>query len=236
MTNSNAPSKSPDNASVSMITTLGGIAMLSGLLVVSVFQITRPYIEENQRIATQQAVFTVVPGASTHKEFVVTTDGIHAAGAGDVGIHVFAGYDQNGKLLGVAARAGAQGYADMIHILYGYDPACQCIRGVKVLKTAETPGLGDKITTDKNFQKNFDALDARLNAEGSGLENDIVTVKHGSKKHAWQIDAISGATISSRAIGKALNTSARELLPLLQRNLASLENGLAISSAKGNGE
>lgn len=219
-----------------MIATLGGIAMLSGFLVVSIFQFTKPYIEENQRIATQKAVFKVVPGAKTHKEFVVTNDGIHAVGAGKMGTHVFAGYDKNGKLLGVAVRAGAQGYADMIHILYGYDPACQCIRGIKVLKTAETPGLGDKIITDENFQRNFDALDARLNAEGMGLENDIVTVKHGTKKHEWQIDAISGATISSRAIGKALNTSARKLLPLLQTYLASLQKGFETSSDKGNGE
>jgi electron transport complex protein RnfG len=234
MTNLNVPSKSPDNASIPMLATLGGIAMLSGLLVVFVFQVTKPYIEENQRIATQKAVFKVVPGAKTHKEFVVTTDGIHAVGAGNIGIHVFAGYDKTGKLLGVAANAGAQGYADMIHILYGYDPACQCIRGIKVLKTAETPGLGDKIITDQDFQKNFEALDARLNAQGDDLANDIITVKHGTKKYAWQIDAISGATISSRTIGKALNTSARELLPLLQRHLTTLQKGFEESADNEN--
>ncbi|HID07807.1 MAG TPA: FMN-binding protein, partial [Armatimonadetes bacterium] len=70
---------------------------------------------------------------------------------------------------------------------------------------AETPGLGDKIITDKKFQKNFEALDAKLNKNGTALANAIVTVKAGSKKHDWQIDAISGATISSRAIGKALD-------------------------------
>jgi electron transport complex protein RnfG len=163
-----------------------------------------------------------VPGAVSYKKFTVAEDSIRLAEGGSGGITIFAGYDKSGELKGFAARAGAQGYADMIHLLYGYDPACKCIRGIKVLKLAETPGLGDKIITDKAFVKNFDALDASLNAEGTALENDIVTVKHGSKKHEWEIDAISGATISARAVGKALNQSAQQLLPVLHKNLDRL--------------
>jgi len=52
-----------------------------------------------------------------------------------------------------------------------------------------------------------------------------VTVKHGSKTEPWQIDAISGATVSSKAVGKALNDSAQRLLPAIVRNLAVLEQG-----------
>ena len=47
------------------------------------------------------------------------------------------------------------------------------------------------------------------------LVNPIVTVKHGAKQHPWEIDAISGATISAKAVGKALNQSAQSLLPKL---------------------
>ena len=63
-----------------------------------------------------------------------------------------------------------------------------------------------------------------LNAGGSDLANDIVTVKHGSKRHAWEIDAISGATISSKAVGRALNQSAKRVLPLLAPHLDSLRS------------
>ncbi len=229
MSNPTSPHKAPKSASTAMIITLGLVAMLSGLLVVTVFQITKPIIAENQRRATEKAVLKVVPGAVVHREFILNKAGIFPSGSGKEGVRIYAGYAKSGKLLGIAINAGAQGYADMIYILYGYDPDCRCIRGVQVLKTAETPGLGDKIMTDKAFLKNFDALDAALNADGSALANAIVTVKHGTKKHDWQIDAISGATISSRAIGKALNVSAQSLLPLLRRHLEALN---ALTPAK----
>ena len=207
-----------------MIRTLMGIAMLSGFLVVLTYQLTKPLIEENQRKAIEAAVFQVIPGAVSRRDFVINEQGLVAVTPDQPaqGIPLYAGYDSDGRLLGVAAKAGAQGYADMIHLLYGYDPACQCIRGLKVLKLAETPGLGDKILSDPGFIANFERLDARLSADGRTLANDIVTVKHGTKQNPWQIDAISGATISSKAVGKALNQSAQQLLPQLVPQLNRL--------------
>jgi Na+-translocating ferredoxin:NAD+ oxidoreductase subunit G len=200
-----------------MIRTLMGIAMLSGFLVVLTYQLTKPIIAENQRRAIEAAVFQVIPGAVERRDFVVNDAGLSKVNpeAPAEGTIVYACYDAKGKLLGIASNAAAQGYADLVHLLYGYDPDCQCIRGIKVLKLAETPGLGDKIITDADFIANFNQLDASLNADSSDLTNDIVTVKHGRKKHPWEIDAISGATISSKAVGKALNQSAKSLLPKL---------------------
>jgi len=209
-----------------MIRTLAGIAMLSGFLVVLTYQLTRPYIEENQRRAIEAAVFQVIPGAVTRKDFVVTDTGLVPASPESParGITLYAGYDAKGDLKGVAAQAAAQGYADLIHLLYGYDPGCECIRGIKVLKLAETPGLGDRILSDPDFLANFQALEARLAGDGRSLANEIRTVKHGSKHHPWEIDAISGATISSKAVGRGLNQSAQALLPKLKPHLDKLRN------------
>lgn len=201
--------------STRIIAVLTGIAMVSGFLVVLTSQLTAPLIAENQRRAIEAAVVKVIPGSVTHREFILAGDTLKPAQKGMEGQNIYAGYDADGKLLGIAAKAGAQGYAGMIYLLYGYDPGCECIRGIKVLKMAETPGLGDKIITDPDFQANFEALDARLDPRRTALLNPIVTVKHGSKKEAWEVDAISGATISSKAVGKALNESARTLLPRL---------------------
>ena len=202
-----------------MLGVLGGIATLSGLLVVLVFEATAPIIAENQRIRTEQAVFDVVPNAVTKRDFVLTDQGLVPAGEGAVGMTVYAAFDAAGALAGVAFPGSAQGYAGVIDFLFGYDPACQCIVGSRVLKSTETPGLGDKIETDPRFLENFRALDARPNAEGTGLANAIVTVKHGTKSEPWQIDAVSGATISSNAMGRALNQSAQVLVPALARGL-----------------
>jgi len=213
----------PHSPSSKMILVLTGIAMLSGFLVVLVAQLTAPVIAENQRIAIEKAVVKVIPGATTHKEFYLEEGKLVSQKQQLDSESIYAGYDAQGKLLGVAAKAGAQGYAGMIYLLYGYDPSCECIRGIKILKMAETPGLGDKIITDKNFQANFDALDAKIDTGNQSLANDIVTVKAGTKQHDWEIDAISGATISSVAVGKALNESAQRLMPQVLPQLHVLE-------------
>ena len=88
---------------------------------------------------------------------------------------------------------------------------------------AETPGLGDKIAFDPEFLENFVALDGKLNAEKSGLANKIVAVKHGTKSQPWQVDSISGATISSVAIARMINQSGKKMFPLIMKHLDELK-------------
>ena len=232
MSRANQSIRQPDAPSTRMILVLSGIAMLSGFLVVLVAQLTAPVIAENQRIAIEKAVVKVIPGATTHKEFYLEDGKLLTEKNKQDSDSIYAGYDNTGKFLGVAAKAGAQGYAGMIYLLYGYDPSCECIRGIKILKMAETPGLGDKIITDKNFQANFDALDARVDVGNKSLVNEIVTVKAGTKQHDWEIDAISGATVSSVAVGKALNESAQRLMPQVMPQLHVLEQSGVANDAK----
>jgi len=220
--NNSEPEQQPSTPSIKMIVILTGIAMISGFLVVLTAQLTAPIIAENQRIAIEKAVSKVIPGSINHLQYNIVEDKLVIATKNSKEQIIYAGYDSNGKLIGVAANAAAQGYAGMIYLLYGYEPACQCIRGIKVLKLSETPGLGDKIITDSDFQANFDALDVSLNSNLSELNNPVVTVKHGTKKNAWEIDAISGATISAKAVGKAINQSAQDLLPKLSPLLAQI--------------
>lgn len=215
----------PSTPSAAMLRTLGLVAALSGFLVVLAYQITQPLIEENKRIAIERALFKVVPGAVSRRDFLVSADGIVPAdGAGAAGgTQIYAGYDGDGRLAGIALEAAAQGYQDVIRVLYGYDPTCKCVRGIEVLKMAETPGIGDKIAKDPAFQANFEALDASLNEAGDALANPIVPVKHGSKTKPWQIDAISGATISSKAVARMLDDSAQALLPAIHAHLEVLQ-------------
>ncbi|MGB5260163.1 MAG: FMN-binding protein [Gammaproteobacteria bacterium] len=212
-------------SSLAMTRTLGLVSALAGFLVVMAFQITKPMIEENKRLAIEQALYEIMPSAVSRRDFIITAEGLLPVG-GDrrvAGSRIYAGYDQEGKLVGLGLEAAAQGYQDVIQILFSYDPACQCIRGIKVLKMAETPGIGDKIAKDEAFQKNFVALDASLDATAAQLTHEIVTVKHGTKKNPWEIDAITGATISSKAVGRMLNDSAQRLLPDIMRQLAVLK-------------
>ena len=51
------------------------------------------------------------------------------------------------------------------------------------------------------------------------------TVKHGTKTGPWQIDAIAGATITSKAVGRGINESAQKLMPLLVPHFEQLVKG-----------
>jgi electron transport complex protein RnfG len=108
--------------------------------------------------------------------------------------------------------------------MFGYDRGCQCIVGIGVVSMRETPGIGDKIYTDREFLANFKALDVKLKPDLSALANDVKVVKHGTKTQAWQIDAISGATVTSRAVGKGINDAAQLLLPRLVPHIDQLRN------------
>ncbi len=210
----------PRVGSFRLIRTLVAVAVLSGFLIVFVVQATLPRITENKRRAVERAVFGVLPGATTRVAFRVESDGLVRLKNEDVpGQKAYAGFNAAGELVGVALEAAGQGYQDVIRILYGYAPDREFITGMTVLESKETPGLGDKISKSPDFLANFEALEVRLNPEGTALLHPIKTVKHGTKSEAWQIDGISGATISSRAIGEMLNESAQTLIPYLRKHM-----------------
>ncbi len=204
-------------SSATMILVLGLVAFISGLLIVGAYESTRETIAEYKRQLLDQAVRQVIPNAATIRAFTVADGSVRPAADGDR-LRFYAGFNADGKLVGIAGEAAAPGYADMIRLLYGYDPACQCITGIRVLENHDTPGFGDKIDKDPQFLANFERLDAGVGADGE-IAHPIVTVKHGTKQQPWQVDAISGATISSTAVGKALRTSTEALLPTLRRHL-----------------
>ncbi len=228
---SSGPATNPktvtSTSSFKLLLALTLTGMFSGLLVVMVYQYTKPLVEQNKREAIEKAIFKVIPGATRQRNFLLSVQGLlPAEQKGATGEAIYAGYDDKGQLRGVAIEAAAQGYQDTVRILYGYRASCSCITGIKVLKMAETPGLGDRIASDPAFQKNFIALDASLNTDQQQLAHNIVTVKHGSKTHPWQIDAISGATISSKAVGRMLNLRSQAILPLLNRFIDVLRKGI----------
>ena len=209
-----------------MVRTLGLVSAICGLIIVGAYQSTYDAVAANKRIATERAVFKVIPAAKSIEEYVASpAGGVAKAGGGEVApgaVKFFAAYDEGGKLAGIAAEGAAKGYADTVRIMFGYETGCQCVVGIGVVAMRETPGIGDKIITDKEFVANFKALDARLKPDLSALANEIKTVKHGTKTNAWQIDAIAGATITSRAVGRAINDTAQALLPRLAPNLDKL--------------
>lgn len=221
------PSETQSTPTGAMLRTLGLVSAICGLAIVSAYQGTLSAVKANKVIAQERAVFKVLPNAKAVTAYMIGANGAIEMARDDVpagGTRFFAAYDAEGKLAGIAAEGAATGYADVVRVMFGYSPACECIVGFDQVASRETPGIGDKITVDKDFLANFKALDAKLNADKSALANDIKVVKHGTKSNPWQIDAIAGATITSRAVGKGINDTAKALLPKLVPNLDKIRS------------
>lgn len=204
-----------------MYRALVGVGVLCGLLIVTVYLVTLPVIQANEAAYLEQAVFRVLPGAVSKHSFFLAEDGtFRPAVAGDApGRTVHAGYDGAGALVGVAIPGQGMGYADTIRVLYGYAPEREVIVGLQVLASKETPGLGDRIEKDPAFQQNFVALDVRLAADGQSIAHPVVPVKHGEKTEPWQIDSITGATISSKAVARILREGSEAWVPPVHAQL-----------------
>ncbi|GMU91657.1 MAG: electron transport complex subunit G [Candidatus Hydrogenedentota bacterium] len=203
-----------------MVRTLGGVSLLSGCLIVITYQLTLPRIVANRQQLVEEAIFQVLPGATSRVTYAVESGGMKRVdGLPGPGAKMYAGYDDSGHLVGVAIEAAGQGYQDIIRVLYGYAPDRGCTTGFTVLESKETPGLGDKIAKDERFLANFNGLELKLDESQSTLRHDVVTVKQGTKSNPWEIDGISGATISSKAVGRIINDSGKRIVPLIQKNL-----------------
>jgi electron transport complex protein RnfG len=194
-------------SSLRLVATLGLAGLLSGLIIVSVYEATLPAIEAYKARVLREAVFKVLPGVD-HMQRMVYADGklVASEGGANDDDALFAGYAANGALVGYAIPTAGPGFQDIIRVLYGYLPDKRQVSGMEVLESRETPGLGDKIYKDLAFVANFDAL---------AVDPEIVAVKKGTKTQPNQVDAITGATISSKAVVRIINEANRRWLERL---------------------
>lgn len=218
-----SPGAKPDSGSKKMLIAMVGIGVVCALLIVFSYEGTFGRIEKLKAEALEQAVFKVLPGITKTGIFELTPDGkfIPSDGKDRTKTLVYVGYDDQNTLKGIAIEASGQGYADILKVLYGYDPVSQTIVGFYVLESKETPGLGDKIEKDENFKSNFNGLSVALSEDFSRLLNKVIPVKNGTKENPWEVEGITGATISSRAIGNIMGESTAKLIPLIYQQKES---------------
>jgi len=187
-------------SSARLILTLGIAGFISGLILVSVYLYTKPIIEKNKAEALKAAIFEVLPNTSTYQALGLMEDGLQVLGEAEDAPEwvIYEGFNGEGERTGFALPGAEPGYQDIISALIGYDGSDERIIGFKVLESKETPGLGDKIYKDEAFQLNFKAL---------GTDPNVAVVKKGEKSKDNEVEAITGATISSNAIGRLINGS-----------------------------
>jgi electron transport complex protein RnfG len=225
--NDDHPTTPQRNPTVWIYAVVLSVGVVCSLAIVSVYEITRPMIAANQMAFRQSAILQVLPGSTTTAtyQFDPANEQFTKHETSDPSTDVvYAGFGDDGKLVGIAIETSAMGYQDKIRLLYGYSPNEQAIIGIRVLESRETPGLGDRVETDEAYLSNFKSLDVSLNDDGSELSHAIEFVKPGLKTEPWQIDGITGATISSRAIADMLRDSTAKWMPHVQARLKDFKS------------
>ena len=115
---------------------------------------------------------------------------------GDDSVQCFEVYNGSDNLISYAVATSAKGYGGTIKVMTGIEPDGN-ILGVNVYdNSSETPGLGAK-TSEDDFSFQFN--------EGSADTGYTVSKDADKNPDKTSVDAVTGATISSRAVVKAVN-------------------------------
>ena len=188
---------SPTPSSLRLVLTLAIAGLISGIAIIGIYEGTLPTITANKARELREAVFKVLPGVTRMQPLVYRDGELVAAAepAADESV-VYGGYNDFGRFVGYAIPGAGPGFQDTIALLYGFDAEGRQVLGMEVLESRETPGLGDKIYKDLDFVGNFNGL---------SVDPTIVAVKKGTRSRPNEVDTITGATISSKAIVRIIN-------------------------------
>lgn len=162
------------------------ICLAATLVLAVTYEITKPRIEAQVKAEEQRALKIVAPDADSFVEKSVD------------GIGYFEALKDN-NLEGYCIKTVANGYNGYIRMLVGINRE-GIIKGLEILEHNETPGLGSKIKETRPGEKEPYFLSQFKGKAASGLA---------IKKN---IDAVTGATITSKAVTDAVKKTVTEFL------------------------
>lgn len=199
--------KAPEVSSLRLLVTLAVGGALAGLLVVAVYRATLPTIEKYAAAKEAGAVREVLKAPVRWDTLYLQNGALtRSPTSGDrKGLpKAYLGFDAAGNRVGAAVTAQEPGFQEELLLMIGFEPSNGSIIGFKVLEQKETPGLGDKIERDTSFVSQFGGRLAPLKA-----------VKKADPANPNDVQTITGATISSRAVVRIINHAVERWQPLL---------------------
>lgn len=174
-----------------MVITLFIAAIVCAVILSFVYGFTTPRIDETRRNAVIASLKEVI-NATDFVEIIPDT--------------LWQARDSSGAFVGIVFRVFPQGYGGLIPITVGLNRD-QMITGIRIASAAEgleeTPGLGSKITESK-FTEQF-------------VNKSVNAVK--LKKEGGEIDAVTAATISSRAVTNGVRNGIEKYLHYLREDI-----------------
>lgn len=153
------------------------IYIIGGIILATVYAWTSPIMFKNAVIEKEQALKKLMPDADKIEKM------------GDWSIHEkhseYFAAKKGDNIIGYIVQSFGKGYSSYINTLISVDKDFK-VQNINILGHAETPGLGDEIEMD-SFKNQF---------KGKDVEH-LTVLKADTTEY---IQAISGATISSRAV------------------------------------
>ncbi len=175
---------------------LFAITLVAGVLLGLVYQVTKDPIAYQEKLAQDKANQSVFAAATTFDDVAVNEAGAAAATEGRSGVTIQSvkeAKDGSGSALGYVIQVKSKGYGDFITYTVGITNDGN-VNGISIISIAETPGLG--MNAEKVIVPQFaDKAATAFNVVKNGQLSDAAT----------QIEAISGATITSRAVTEGVN-------------------------------
>ncbi len=176
---------------------LVAITLLSGLILSAVYEVTKEPIAVQEEKARQEAFVAVFKEAESFETVELTDTDTVLKNAGITGVtinEVVEALGSDKAVLGYCITVTShEGYGGDIKLTVGI---CNdgSLNGISILEISETPGLGMK-------------AEEVLKPQFEGKQTKRLEVTKSGEPLETQIDAISGATITSNAVTNAVNGS-----------------------------
>jgi len=188
-----------------MVLALLLVAVIAAALLGITDIFTREPIAQAQKEALHRALVQVLPAHANDPQAEQLN-----IGSDDSTVHIYPAKDANGKLTGLAWEVVApDGYSGSIRILLGLRPDAS-IQAIRVTDHRETPGLGDGIVRNTAWLGSF---------VGKALAGTHWAVR----KDGGDFDQFTGATITPRAVVKAVHKGLEFYRDQRQLILAAIE-------------
>ncbi len=177
------------NLTAKMLITLSIIGIASGGLLSKISNWAAPKIEMHKKADTEKAIFNVLP------------EGIKYERLSSVDFECYKVLGESDSIIGFALPYEGNGFQGKIRLMTGLKSNLEQITAIEILDQIETPGLGTKIT-EQPFRDQFNELKTVPKVEW---------VKGAPPSKPNEIQAITGATISCKAVVAIINEGLKKL-------------------------
>ena len=191
--------------------TLFIICVMASALLSFVYSQTKDKIQAQKDLEEQESLKEVLPDASDFDFIEQDTNSYYI------------GKDDEGKIIGYVFKTEGKGYASDIVTMVGVDVrgVANVIGGIKILSQNETPGLGSKIVEVKQDKTIWSVLLEKESSDKKEVEPKPWFQEQFQGKRIDQledVETITGATISSKAVIDSVKNKAKEILEIIQND------------------